>query len=324
MKMDFNQPPPKAKTLTEAQQIIDALWSFCRELSLRAEEQQKQIEAQQRQIEEQQNQIQAQKREIELLKEKLNTNSKNSSKPPSSDRFKNAGKKKKKSKRKQGGQPGHKGVFRELLPLSEVDDIVPCYPADRCDCGSRVKPTDKYRRHQTHELPRVKATVTEYQLHTGICCGCGKIHQSNLPEGVPAGMLCSVAMAKIATLTGDYKMSKRNVTYLLEDFYGLRISIGTVSNVEKTVSVALEASVEEAKNFIPTQAVVNSDETSHFEKGNKMWTWVSIASLVAVFIIRASRGANVIKDFLGSSFSGILCTDRWSAYAWMAAILRQV
>jgi transposase len=69
---------------------------------------------------------------------------------------------------------------------------------------------------------------------------------------------------------------------------------------------------------------VNSDETSHFEKGNKMWTLVSIASLVAVFIIRASRGANVIKDILGSTFLGILCTDRWSAYAWMAAILRQV
>lgn len=55
-----------------------------------------------------------------------------------------------------------------------------------------------------------------------------------------------------------------------------------------------------------------------------MWTWVSIASLVAVFIIRASRGADVIKDFLGPAFSGILCTDRWSAYAWMAAILRQL
>jgi transposase len=317
MKMDFTQPPPKAKTLKEAQQIIDALWVFCRELSIRVDEQEKQIKAQQKQIE-------AQKKEIESLKEKLNTNPKNSSKPPSSDYFKKAIKKKKKSKRKQGGQPGHKGVSRELLPESEVDHVVPCYPTNHCDCGSRIKPTDKYRRHQSHELPRVKATVTEYQLHTGICCGCSKIHQSNLPEGVPTGMLAPVAMAKVATLTGDYKISKRNVTYLLEDFYGLRISIGTVSNVEKVVSAALEAPVEEAKNFIPTQAVVNSDETSHFEKGNKMWTWVSIASLVAIFIIRSSRGANVIKDILGSTFSGILCTDRWSAYAWMAAILRQV
>lgn len=324
MKMDFTQPPPKAKTLKEAQQIIDALWCFCRELSIRVEDQQRQIEDQQRLIEDQRNQIQAQKKEIELLKEKLNTNSKNSSKPPSSDRFKKAAKKKKKSKRKQGGQPGHKGAFRELLPESEVDHVVPCYPANHCDCGSRIKPTDKYRRHQSHELPRVKATVTEYQLHTGVCCGCSKIHQSNLPEGVPTGMLGPVAMAKVTTLTGDYKISKRNVTYLLEDFYGLRISIGTVSNVEKVVSAALEAPVEEAKNFIPTQAVVNSDETIHFEKGNKMWTWVSIASLVAIFIIRSSRGANVIKDILGSTFSGILCTDRWSAYAWMAAVLRQV
>lgn len=310
MELDFTQPPPRPKTLEEAQEIINALWFFCRELSARVNEQQQQIEAQQKEIDE--------------LKEKLNANSKNSSKPPSSDKFKKDTKKKKKSKRKQGGQAGHTGAFRALLPEAEVDHIEKRHPKKRCDCGSGIVPSENYRRHQVHELPRVQAVVTEYQLHSGACFGCGKIHQAQLPIGVPRGMLGPIAMAKIGTLTGDYKMSKRNVTFLFEDFYGLHLSPGTVSNAEKIVSAALEGPVEEAKAFIPSQAAVNADETSHTEKSKKMWTWVFIASLVATFIIRPSRGAQVVKDFLGVTFKGILSTDRWSAYTWLALVFRQL
>jgi transposase len=268
--------------------------------------------------------INAQQKEIEILKEKLNTNSRNSSKPPSSEPFKKKTKKKKKSKRKQGGQTGHKGISRALLPPEEVDHIEVCYPSKHCDCGSRIKLTENYRRHQQHELPRVKAIVTEYQLRSGVCFGCGKIHQAELPVGVSWHMLGPIAMAKVGALTGDYRMSKRNVTFLFEDFFGLDISVGTVSNTEKIISAALEKPVEEAKKFVPQQSNVNADETSHAECGNKMWTWVFIASLVSIFLIRPSRGAKIVKNFLGEAFKGILSTDRWSAYAWLAAAYRQL
>jgi transposase len=210
------------------------------------------------------------------------------------------------------------------LPEGEVDQIEKHHPPKRCDCGGCIKVTGDYRRHQVHELPQVKAIVTEHQLHAGICVRCQVTHWAELPVGVPRGMLGPVAMAKIGTLTGDYKMSKRNVTFLFDDFYGLHISTGTVSNAEKIVSAALEKSVEEAKAFVPQQDYINGDETSHTECGKKMWTWVFIASLVAVFIIRASRGAQVVKDFLGEGFKGILSTDRWSAYMWLAVIFRQL
>ena len=74
------------------------------------------------------------------------------------------------------------------------------------------------------------------------------------------------------------------------------MSIGTVSNVEQTVSAALEKPVEEAKTFIPEQVVVHGDETSHAEKNKKMWTWVFIGSFVAAFVIRPSRGAQVVGE----------------------------
>src|SRR5436190_23527348 len=141
MELDFTQPAPRAKTLEEAQEIIDLLWSMLGELSKRIEE----------------------------LEERLRTNSKNSSKPPSSDRNggKKEGKRKKgKDKRKAGGQPGHEGKGRELLPPEETDHIEMCYP-ERCECGGHVERGGVYHRHQVYELPEVKPVVTEYRLFEG-------------------------------------------------------------------------------------------------------------------------------------------------------------
>jgi len=158
-----------------------------------------------------------------------------------------------------------------LVPEAEVDHIEKCEPIQHCECGHQVELTSHYHRHQVHELPRVKAIVTEYQLYVGVCCGCKNIQYADLPVGVPTGMLGPVALSKVGTLTGDYRMSKRNVVNLFEDFYGLSVSVGTISNAEKIVSSALCSPVEEAKQYIPQQEVVNSDETSHAEKGKKMF-----------------------------------------------------
>lgn len=110
-----------------------------------------------------------------------------------------------------------------------------CTPPMLCDCGDSIQTMEEYKIHQVHELPLVKPIVTEYQLYDGIC---GEKHIAKLPKGVPKGMLGPIAMAKVATLTGNYRLSKRNTVNLWEDFYGLHISIGTVSNTEKAVSLS--------------------------------------------------------------------------------------
>lgn len=278
-------------------------------------------------ITEQQKIIVEQHQKIEELEEKLKTNSKNSSTPPSADGFKREKKKKQKKKakkRKQGGQPGHIGKAREFLPLEKVDLVEKISPPKECSCGALVIPCGKYKRHQVYSIPPIKPFVTEWQLYSGRCCGCGKTCFPDLPPGVPKGMLGLRPLAMIGTLTGDYRMSKRNVVHLFYDFFDIRVSLGSISNAEKIVSESLKAPVEEAKAFIPQQTVVHGDETSHTEKNKKMWTWAFIGNFVAAFVIRPSRSASVVKEFLGEGFQGILNTDRWSAYTWLAAIFRQV
>jgi transposase len=304
------KPAMEAIADNNVKMIIDTLLAIIGE-------QQKTIEAQQKIIE-------TQNQEIEALKEKLNTNSDNSSKPPSANPFKSNKNNKQKGKRTRGGQPGHPGVTRNLLPESEVDHIEKYQPPSLCECGGEVKSTDEYSRHQVHDIPPITTVVTEHQLFFGCCEDCGKTHQAELPPHVPTGMLGPYLLALIATLTSDYKMSKRDVSRFLMDFYSFSICIATVKRAEETVSAALEKPVNEAKDYVKEQEIVNADETSHAECGKRMWTWVAIAGTVAIFLITATRSKKAAKELLGAAFKGILGSDRYPAYLWIAAHCRQV
>lgn len=78
-------------------------------------------------------------------------------------------------------------------------------------------------------------------------------------------MLGPMAMAKIANLTSDYRLSKRAVTNLFEKILRIKISSGTVLNIEIKISEVLKEHLEVTRNFIQQQPVVNSDETGHQE-----------------------------------------------------------
>lgn len=261
---------------------------------------------------------------VDHLEEKLKTDSSNSSKPPSSDPPSSPKKKrKKKGKRKRGGQPGHEGSSRELLPSEQVDEFVECKPDERCECGGLVRPGEESpQRHQVLELPEIAVFVSEYLLYCGVCSKCGKVHRGRLPEGVPGGMLGPRAMAAIAVLSGKYHLSKRSIEEVLSDLFGLDACLGTISNTEARVSDALEDPVEEAREYVQGQDVVHADETGHKVAGRKAWMWVAVTSLVSVFMIRFSRGQKVAKELLGEAFGGFLVSDRWGGYNWVKTTQR--
>jgi transposase len=104
-------------------------------------------------------------RRVEAAEEKLRANSSNSSKPPSSDPpAAHRPPRKLRSQRTRGGQPGHTGTTRPLLPPEAVAHSVPCLPTEQCDCGGPVKREDVApQRQQKVELAQITPTVTEYQ-----------------------------------------------------------------------------------------------------------------------------------------------------------------
>jgi len=211
------------------------------------------------------------------------------------------------------------------VPPEKVHKFVPCRPPGRCGCGGRVScDGEPLQRLQNVELPKIEALVTEYQLFSGMCERCGRVHLGKLPPGVPCGVLGPRAMAVVAVLSGKYHLSKRQVDELLADLLGVHVSLGTVSNTEERVSEALEQPVEEAKVHVRGQAVINADETGHKVAGKRAWLWTAVTSFVTVFLIRASRGADAAKELLGAAFRGILVSDRWDGYNWVDAARRQL
>jgi transposase len=90
------------------------------------------------------------------------------------------------------------------------------------------------------------------------------------------------------------------------------------------VSAALEKSVNEAKEYVKEQEIVNADETNHAECGKRMWTLVAITGVVAIFLITATRSKKAAKELLGTAFKGILGSDRCPAYLWVAGNWRQI
>jgi transposase len=259
------------------------------------------------------------------LEAKLGRNSGNSSKPPSSDGPEVQRKPKEPTGRRRGGQPGHEGHTRELLPIEQVDRIVPLVPTQCRRCSQPLHGEDASPlRHQVTEVPPIRPVVTEYQCHELRCEACGCATRAQLPPGVPEGAFGPRLMSMVAVCTGKYRMPKRVTQELLSDFLGTELALGSVSRVEQQVSQALAVPVEQARAFVREQPVVHQDETGWREDKHRVWLWVAVTPLVTVFELARSRGGEVSRRMLGEGVSGTLVSDRWSAYAWVHRLRRQV
>ena len=261
------------------------------------------------------------------LEQRLKLTSQNSSKPPSSDPpgISKRPRGRPKKKRKRGGQPGHKGHKRELLPVEEVDELVKIVPETCEGCGRSLVGLEnsKPERHQVTELPPVKPIVTEYQFHHLDCPACGTHNHAQKPPGVPSGMFGPSLVTLVALLTGQYQLTKRLTVRLMQDFFGIKLSLGSISRMERIASEALAQPVAEVACAIKNESRVHADETGMKQKKKKGWLWVFLTESISLFVLRATRGAKVVKEVLGSDFSGILYSDRWSAYSWLPGTRRQ-
>jgi transposase len=262
--------------------------------------------------------VEEQEREIRELRARLNQNSSNSSKPPSSDPPWIIKKRETPTGRQRGGQKGHEGHYRKMLPPEKVNHTLDCYPSrcKNCDTGienGKESSTDPLR-HQVAELTHVRAEVTEYRLHFVECHCCGMETCADLPEGLTWSNFGLRLQAIVALLTGRYRLSRREAEEILQVLFGVEISLGSVSQIEHRISEAIADPVKEAQNAVGQSAVVNTDETGWREANKKAWLWVGVTPQIAVFQISSNRGSEAARQLLGEDFQGIVGSDRWKAY----------
>lgn len=286
----------------------------------------KEIGEQQRQIEEQKRQAAERDRQIADLERQLaafRKNSGNSSKPPSSDGMAGqarAQRQRPKSKRRPGGQKGHAGHHRVLVPLEQVQQVIAVLPVSCNHCGSAFPPemedlqtAGEPHRHQVTELPPIQPYITEYQCHKAICPICGEATRAPLPAEAQ-GDFGPNLMALIAYLTVVCRMPRRVVEGFLQEVLHLPLSLGSTQNVWQQVSAAVAEPYQELERQLKHEPVLNSDETGWRCNGEKRYLWALVAQSFAFYTVSATRSTEVLIHLLGTVFAGILCSDRYGAY----------
>jgi transposase len=314
--MSARHRDPQASDLErENERLRQELAARDQQIRRQAEE----IARQQQQIVDGEKQIADLERQLALRKQ----NSTNSSKPPSSDGL--AGEprqrgRRKKSRRKAGGQPGHRGAHRPLVPAERVGEVRPVLPEQCQHCGyhlpeeiQHVQTTGAVQRHQVTELPPIQARIIEYQCHRVVCPECGESTRAALPEEA-SGQFGPQLTALIAYLTVVCRMPRRVVEALLAQVLQIEISLGSTQKCWEEASQAVATPCQELEQQLNDEPVLNVDETGWRTNGQKRYLWAFVAARYIVYTVAATRGSQVLIRLLGAVFRGILCSDRFSAY----------
>ena len=218
------------------------------------------------------------------LKDRLGLNSTNSSLPSSRDLYKMKRTTREPSGKKPGGQKGHRGNSRDRMTPDEVVTIKP--ENAYCSCGGAIALVKVPQIIQKIELPPIKPYVTEYQLYKGRCSSCRQHYTANLPEGVTPDLLGPRLKTIVASLTAVFKGSKREVQELIKNMFGVRISLGTISNTEKRVSAYCKNPYDKLVVEIRKSQQLHADETGHKNKGVRHWGWLLTHAKATVLSFR--------------------------------------
>lgn len=285
-------PPPVAKTLEEANEIIARQHQRIEELEER----------------------------LAVLEARLGQNSTNSSRPPSSDPLWSKPKRKPPeapSGRKAGGQPGHPAHVRGLVPPDQVDATRDEYPC-RCGiCGAELPPElpgEDAEVFQVTDLPEAKALVTEVRLWRKRCPHCRGWTRAKRPSDLPKGAFGPRLKAAVATLTAKYRVSRRELVEALKDLFGVDISVGALQTICEEMSETVAPAVAQVKAEVEQSPAVNADETGWRQKGEMHWLWTAATPDAAFFVLAPDRGHPALDELFSRTLDGILMSDRWVAY----------
>ena len=250
---------------------------------------------------------------IANLEEQLKRNSRNSSKPPSTDQKSNTPDADKKPLR-----DSRAGKARPSFPPDKIDKHVQCTQKNCPHCGSPKIQLNGLSPEilQQAELPEIKAVITEYQLQKYRCGECGKNSTASLPSGIPDSAFDPKLMGLLATLTGVLHVAKREAVQLIKDLYGVDMGVGSVPNIEERVAAALDPIYDRIHKFVVGHKFcTHFDETGWRDRGKRHFVWLAACQHAAVYRIDRNRSAAAFRRLIGQdTWTAPAVTDRYAVY----------
>jgi transposase len=244
-------------------------------------------------------------------------NSKNSSKPPSSDfpKLSKTQSLRESSGKKPGGQIGHEGTT--LRMVSNPDIIETHCPSFCTCCGEDLStiPAIFIGKRQVIDIPPIVPVVTEHQVFNK-CCKCGQLNQSSFPLGVKAPVSYGEnVQALTAYLSVRQYLPFNRLAELLSNLFGLSVSTGGIDYILTKMKSKASIAYESIRQNVLKNRVMGADETGVCINGKNNWAWTFQHKKATYISVHKNRGFNAIKEIMPEGLqNNILVTDCWSAY----------
>lgn len=266
--------------------------------------------------------------QVAKLTELLGRNSKNSHLPPSSDGPGSSAKGKPPGRfgRKRGGQKGHRGNHRSLFAPELVNTFVDLFPPACLGCGHELPQTLDATacRYQQLDLRDHRPHLTEWRRHEVLCPRCGATTRAEYDRTqLPSFAFGPCLTAVVVLLTGAYHLSRRKTKKLLHELFGISVSTGAISAMEKRASAALAQAHAEAEREVKYAGVKHTDATTWLRSGKTASLWVLATTAATVYKIFDDGRRETVRPFFGPAH-GILISDRATVFGFWAMAQRQV
>jgi len=263
-------------------------------------------------------QIEALKAEVQALRDQVQKNSRNSSKPPSSDGLQKprTSSLRKRGENKNGGQEGHPG---HTLTRVEHPDHTVLHPVETCaHCAANLEGVDavSVEKRQVFDIPPLQVEVTEHQAEVKICPTCGQSSKGMFPTDVTHPAQYGNRIKALASYFNQYHFIPLDRTSeIFEDLFDHRLCQASVIQANELLAERLAPVEEHIRQALIAADVLHLDESSLSVAGKKHWVHVASTEQITHYGLHPKRGQKA-TDAIGilPHFEGLALHDHWKPY----------